>query len=310
MTSIPDARQRSVLVVEGDANALHLMRDYLTRANFRVRSASDGWEALKRLKDGPVDLIVTEHAIVDMDGARLREKCMMNPVTREIPFLYLVEGGQTESHVRALRSGVDDCITKPFDPVILVARVQAVLERRRSYEEMVRVDPLTRLLNRPALEKELEEELLRAARYKREASLVMLDVDSFSIVNEDGGVAMGDLLLTCLAGVILTSIRAMDTAGRHQGGKFILFLPETNRAGAAILTRRIQQQLATIATAVAGIELTFSASIVGLPEDGGDLDTLLPRLEQALNQAKAESGPGSVYQWGIGLAPAEESAGA
>lgn len=304
MVLAPNVLQRTILIVEDDANVLHLMRDYLSRANFHVRTAPDGWEALKRLKDGPVDIVISEHKVSDMDGAQLREKCMMNPVTRDIPFLFLVEGSQTDSHVRALRSGVDDCVVKPFDPVILVARVQAVLERRRSYEEMVRVDPLTRLLNRPALEKELDGELRRVARYQREASVVLIDIDAFSEVNSDGGIAMGDLLLTCLAGVILTSIRTMDMAGRYHGSQFLLYLPETDRDGAAILTRRIQEQMGAIATSVAGFDLTFSASLLGLPADGDTLEVVLPRLEQALQQAKAECGPGAVYQWGRGAAPA------
>lgn len=302
MSILSSLRQRHVLIVEDDANALHLMRDYLSRANFRVRSASDGWEALKRLKDGPVDIVISEHAVTDMDGARLREKCMMNPVTRDIPFLFLVDGNHTENHVRALRSGVDDCLVKPFDPVILVAHAQAVIERRRSYEEMVRVDPLTRLLNRPALEKDLAEELLRVVRYKREASLVLIDIDSFAEVNSESGVAMGDLLLTCLSGVVLTNIRGMDIAGRYQGGQFILFLPETPLPGAVILTQRIQKQLGVIASAVAGFELTFSASLMALPEDGDDIEVVLPRLEQALQQAKAENaGGGTIFHWGKGV---------
>ena len=303
MATLSSIRQRNILIVEDDANTLHLMRDYLSRANFRVRTAPDGWEALKRLKDGPVDIIVSEHAVTDMDGARLREKCMMNPVTRDIPFLFLIDGSQTDSHVRALRSGVDDCITKPFDPVILVAHVQAVIERRRAYEEMVRVDPLTRLLNRPALEKDLEEELRRVARYKRQASLILIDIDAFSEVNAESGVAMGDLLLTCLAGVILTNIRVMDTAGRYQGGQFLIFLPETDQEGAVVLTRRVQKQLGTIANAVAGFELTFSASILSLPDDGEDVEVVLPRLEQGLNQANEDGRHGLVYLWGKGPAP-------
>ena len=302
MSMLSSMRQRNVLLIEDDANTLHLMRDYLSRANFRVHSAADGWEALKRLKNLPVDVVVSEHGVADMDGARLREKCMMSPATRDIPFLFLVDGNQVDNHVRALRSGVDDCLVKPFDPVILVAHVQAVIERRRSYEEMVRVDPLTRLLNRPALEKDLAEELRRVSRYQRTASLVLLDIDSFTEVNAESGVAMGDLLLTCLSGVILTSIRVMDIAGRYQGGRFLLFLPETPSDGALILVRRIQEQLRTIANAVAGYDLTFSASLLSLPDDGDDLETVLPRLEQALEEAKASGNTkaGAIFQWGHG----------
>ncbi len=305
MSILTTMRQRNVLLVESDPNAMHLMRDYLSRANFRVRTASDGWEALKRIKDGAVDIVVSEHGLADVDGARLREKCMLNPATRDVPFLFLIDSSQVESHVRALRSGVDGCLVKPFDPVILVAHVQAVIERRRSYEEMVRIDPLTRLLNRPSLEKELTEELRRVSRYRRTATLVLIDIDAFSDVNAESGMAMGDLLLTCLSGVILTSIRTMDIAGRYQGGQFILFLPETPSEGALILVRRIQEQLRTIASAVAGYELTFSASTIFLPEDGDNIEIVLPRLEQALQEAKAADNGrgGTIIQWGHGLAP-------
>ena len=166
------------------------------------------------------------------------------------------------------------------------------------------MDPLTRLLGRVTLEKS----------WRRTASGRPLQARSkpghagcrFIFDCERGWRrGDGDLLLTCLAGVILTSIgRWIRRDGiKAENSSCSRNEPRGGRDSCI-------QQLATIATAVAGIELTFSASIVGLPEDGGDLDTILPRLEQALNQAKAESGPGSVYQWGIGLAPAEESAGA
>ena len=285
-----------ILIIEDDAVTLHTMRDYLSRAGFRVRTAANGWEAMKRLKERPVDLIISELNISDMDGSSLREKCVMNPQTRDIPFLFLVAEDQTDSQVRALRSGVDDCVTKPFDPVILVARVQAVIERRLSYEEMVRIDPLTRLLNRPTLHRVLREELARARRYERIAAIVILDIDAFQQKNDEGGIAMGDLLLTCLGGIILTTIRTMDIASRYHGEKFLIYLPETLQPGALILTKRIQEQLATIADKIAGYDLTFSAGIVLAPNDGLELDDLLEKLELALSKAKSD-GAGSIVTW-------------
>lgn len=287
----------SILIVEDDAIALHSMRDYLSRAGFNVRTAGNGWDAVKRLKDGPVDLVLAELSICEGDGCNLREKLMLNPGTRDIPFFFLAPQDRTDVLVRALRSGVDDCITKPFDPVVLVARVQAVLERRRTYEEMVRVDPLTRLLNRRTMENEIREELNRVKRYKRSASIVLLDVDDFVQVNNDNGMAMGDLLLTCLSGVILTTVRAMDRAGRYHGEMFLLFLPETDDLGAEILAKRVQSRLATIADALAGFKLAFSCGIICAPADGEDWDVLQPRVEHALQVAK-QRGKGSVVVWG------------
>ena len=291
----------TVLVVEDDANALHVMRDHLARANFRVLVAANGWDALKQLKGGAVDLVVSELTIPDMDGSGLREKVMLNPETREIPFLFLVPDGHTDNLVTALRSGVDDCITKPCDPVVLVARVQAVLERRRAYEEMVRVDPLTRLLNRPSFGREVQDELNRIKRYDRFAALLMLDIDGFGHVNREGGVALGDLLLTCRSGVILSSKRNVDIAGRYRGERFVLCLPETPQEGAEVFAERIQERVAKIADSIAGMPITFTCGIAMAPEHGAETAELFDKLEATLHEAKA-GGNAAIAVYGAGSA--------
>ncbi len=300
----------TVLVVEDDANALNTIRDYLSRAGFRIYAAANGWEAMKIIKDAHLDLIISELAVSDMDGASLREKLILNPGTRDIPFLFLVPEDKTDVLVRALRSGVDDCITKPFDPIVLVARIQAVIERRNAYERMVRMDPLTRLLNRPTFEGELREELSRVERYKRLGSVVYLDIDDFAQVNAESGVAMGDLLLTCLAGVILNTIRSMDIAGRFRGESFMVFLPETASDGAVIFASRMQEQMSRIADAVAGYDLSFSSGVVTVPQDGTDYDAVVQRLHQTLQYAK-EHEKGSIALWSRDVSdnPAPPSSG-
>ena len=287
----------SVLIVEDDAGLLSTMRDYLGRAGFSVRTAANGWDALKRVKDGPVDLVIAEITMPDMDGCGLREKFLLGPETRDVPFLFMAAENMQEKQLRALRAGVDDLITHPFDPIVLVARVQAVLERRRAYEEMVRVDPLTRMLNRPTVETEIATELARVARYQRSGTLVLIDIDEFNKVNAESGTNMGDLLLTCLSGVILTSIRNVDIAGRYRGEKFLLYLPETDVEGAAKLARRIQKQVAAIADSVAGYRLSFSCGLAHAPEAGTTLPELIPHLEEALANAKAQ-GHGRMAAWG------------
>lgn len=278
--------RRVVLVVENDANSLHLIRYHLSKAGFQVRSTSNGWEALKRLKDGPVDLILSEVAIPDMDGFTLRERMLLDPGTRDIPFLFLTADTQPDKQVRALRIGVDDYITKPFDPIVLVARVQAVIERHRVYDEMVRFDPLTHLLNRASLELRVTEDLSRLERYQRYAALVTLDLDGFARVNADHGASMGDLLLTCLAGMITTSIRTMDAAGRYSGAQCVLYLPETRPDGAKMLLDRLQTQFGKACEAITSSKVTFSAGIVEAPAHGAQFDALCGRANQAMQIAK------------------------
>jgi diguanylate cyclase (GGDEF)-like protein len=240
--------------------------------------------------------VISELTIADMDGCSLREKSLLDPGTREVPFIFLIPEGQSEKEVRALRSGVDDCIEKPFDPVVVVARVQAVLARRRTYEMLVRVDPLTRVLNRPTVEREITAELARVLRYDRFASLALLDMDDFATVNADHGQALGDLLLTCLGGIILTNMRAVDIAGRYRGEQFLLYLPETHKANACVLLERILTRFAAVADAMAGLKVTFSAVIAEPPADGKDLEVLTGHCRDALRKVK-EQGKGRIALW-------------
>jgi diguanylate cyclase (GGDEF)-like protein len=293
-----DARPRAeLLLVEDDPTILTHARDYLTRAGFSVNVATTGWDALRALKNHNVDLIVSELLLADVDGSGLREKCLVNPETRDVPFLFIVPADQPEVQVRALRSGVDDVIERPFDPVVLVARTQAVLARRQAYQQLVRVDPLTRLLNRHTFESELESELSRARRYKREGTLILIDIDGFAKVNEESGTPLGDLLLTCLSGVVLSSIRNVDLAGRYRGEKLVIYLPETLVGGAEQLATRMQERLAQIADAVAGYPLTITCAIVAVPMNG---QTVIQLANTALKVARhsKQQGPGKVVVLG------------
>ena len=132
--------------------------------------------------------------------------------------------------------------------------------------------------------------------------MVLIDVDDFSKVNEESGVAMGDLLLTCLAGVILTNVRTVDITGRLHGEQFLLFLPETDIDGARTLAVRMQNQLAAIADSVAAYPLGFTCAMLSVPDHGDDMATILPRIEGTLRHTK-KKGRSAVGVWSSGIAP-------
>ena len=184
-------REYSVLVVEDDPGMVEVVEEHLSRAGYNVRTAANGWDALKCLKEGKTDLVVSELDLADTDGSGLRERFLLNPGMRDIPFLYLAPEGLSESQIQGLRAGVDGFLVKPFDPLVLVAHAQAAIERRRIYEEMVRVDSLTRVLNRRTLENGMRDELERVRRYRRFGCVVLMDLDDFGRVNEEQGQAMG-----------------------------------------------------------------------------------------------------------------------
>ena len=292
-------KKSAVLVIEPDGDMLHVIRYHLNKAGFEVIPATNGKEALEILKSRPVELIVSDASMPDMRGVALRKKLFLDPGTRDIPFLFLIPSAQPEQELPVLRNALDSWLAKPFDPLHLIARVESLLSRQRTHAELMRIDPLTRVLNLPSIEREVASDLHRLQRYGRCASLVLIDLDDFSKLNEECGYTFGDLLLSSLANLIVGNVRAADLAGRFGGGKFVLYLPETAAEGAQVLVRRILEQMLASSEELVGRRMSFSAGIVEAPRDGTTLPVLYERVVSALAQAKA-NGHASVHNWSNG----------
>jgi DNA-binding response OmpR family regulator len=116
----------SVLVVDDDADVRTLVCELLARAGYSVSEAPNGLEALRLLYDERPDLIVLDVSMPELDGwgalERIRE-------LSDVPVVMLSALGGELEKVRALRSGADDYVTKPFGRQELLARVESVLRR-------------------------------------------------------------------------------------------------------------------------------------------------------------------------------------
>lgn len=119
-----------------------------------------------------------------------------------------------------------------------------ILQARRlaSAERTSRLDPLTGLGNRRALDETLQRELARHIRYQRTLTLVVVDLDGFKAVNDTHGHAAGDRILTTV-GRRLGEIRGADAAFRLGGDEFAVLLPETRADAGELVARRIQRQI-------------------------------------------------------------------
>jgi DNA-binding response OmpR family regulator len=168
-----------ILVVDDEPNTITLVTYNLAKTGFRILVANNGKAALDILQKEKVDLILSDIMMPDIDGFDLYERVRLNIETRNVPFIFLTAKTHPEDETKGLRLGVDEYIKKPFDPFVLIARIQSVLERRRTFDLMTRTDPLTHVLNRAALEEEVGQELQRLKRYSSVGSLVPCNVHNF-----------------------------------------------------------------------------------------------------------------------------------
>ncbi|HEY8107500.1 MAG TPA: GGDEF domain-containing protein [Gaiellaceae bacterium] len=147
-----------------------------------------------------------------------------------------------------------------------------------------RIDALTGLANRRALEEILAAEISRAQRFKHELAVVLLDLDRFKEINDSSGHAAGDVMLRAVSRLLISLARQGDTVVRWGGEEFVVVLPETDLAGAQRFAERLRRTIE--AHAVGEMKTSASCGVATmLPED--TVEELLGAADRALYQAKA-----------------------
>jgi len=120
-----------ILAVEDEEDILELVRYNLEKEAYRVTGVVSGEEALRRARSQPPDLIVLDLMLPGMDGLTVCRELKQDAKTRDLPIIILTAKGEEADIVAGLELGADDYVTKPFSPRVLLARVRAVLRRRR-----------------------------------------------------------------------------------------------------------------------------------------------------------------------------------
>lgn len=150
----------SILVVDDDQGNREMLGRRLVRLGFDVSRAENGRRALEILREKKFDLMLLDIQMPELNGYEVLQQCKADPALRDIPVIVLSASDETESVARAIALGAEDYLPKPFDPVLLQARLGASLEKKRlrdkerqTYEALV------------ASEKRLAAELAEAAIY-------------------------------------------------------------------------------------------------------------------------------------------------
>src|SRR5580693_4346232 len=118
-----------VLVVEDEAAIATMLRYNLEKQSYRVTEASDGQEALTRIAETQPDLVLLDWMLPVMSGIEVCRQIRRRATTRDLPVIMVTARTEDQDAVRALNTGADDYITKPFNMEALLARMRALLRR-------------------------------------------------------------------------------------------------------------------------------------------------------------------------------------
>jgi len=174
----------------------------------------------------------------------------------------------------------------------IARQIATQIENSRLYGEavrMARIDELTGLENRRALNETMNREIDRCGRYGGLFSLIVLDIDSLKSVNDSYGHLVGDRFLTHVGDILGTALRSTDRAFRYGGDEFAVILPQTSADAAIEVAERIRRQMAGHDL---GLEIGVSASIgvAAWPVNGLDAEALMAAADSALYEAKRLGG--------------------
>jgi diguanylate cyclase (GGDEF)-like protein len=171
---------------------------------------------------------------------------------------------------------------------VLAIEYALLYERTR---QLAITDRLTGLYNFGYFLDRLKEEKMRAERYHRLLSLIILDIDHFKKYNDTNGHPAGNEVLKKIAEILKIEAREVDIVARYGGEELVIILPETSRKRAAELAERIRE---TVAATIFGKmesqplkKVTLSAGVATYPVDASNEDSLIKKADASLYEAKS-----------------------
>ena len=295
-----DTSQLNILIVEDDPVVLNQLTHLLEMGHHRVRSASDGNQALQMVLQDCPDVLITDLYLPRLSGLELCRRIRQLHIRKVVPhysyILLLTTKSDKNSMVEGLEAGADDFVEKNISSLAsfrteIHARLNAAKRIRKletDLEFAAKYDSLTRLLNRLAFFEAAHVLWDRAEKNKSPLAAAMMDGDLFKRINDIYGHAAGDTVLRELATILRNFSRSTDVICRYGGEEFCVILPGCTEEMAWNWADRIRQQCEASPIKHADDEffVTVSFGVAEKTEKTGLLEHLIDRADQALLAAK------------------------
>jgi diguanylate cyclase (GGDEF)-like protein len=222
-----------ILVADDDLEIQELIKFTLENEGYEVKIASDGEEALKKVPEERPDLVLLDVLMPKLSGFEVCEKLRNDPVTCLIPIIMLTSLVQPKDRITGIKLGADEYLCKPFEPLELIARIEALL-RRVNLE--ISISPLTNLPGNISIQSEIEKRLKENANF----ALLYMDIDRFKSFNDVYGFDRGDKVIRFTAALLRScvgNVGSENTFIGHLGGDDFVIITSDDKAG--ILTKKI-----------------------------------------------------------------------
>ncbi|WP_320822044.1 diguanylate cyclase [Reinekea sp.] len=288
------AARPKILVVDDQPVNIHLINE-IFKQDLDVLMATSGIAALDLCKSQAPDLVILDVVMPDMTGYDVCRALKTDPLTRDIPIIFLTSLSEEQDEIFGFELGAVDFINKPISPIVVKSRVATHL-RLKLQTDLLRAigltDGMTGIANRRRFDETLDQQWRTCERDQKPLSLIILDVDFFKTYNDHYGHLMGDQCLKTIAHALEKNIRRpTDLVARYGGEEFACILPTTDSVGAlnravellnAVRNLKIEHAMSEVAR-----EITISAGVATLiPNRSNSLLDLVGCADKALYLAK------------------------
>ena len=288
---------QKILIVD-DEIIMQKIASKILSQKYQTVCASSGKEAVEIFEREKPDMVLSDLLMPEMDGYELHN-ILQAKSSNSVPMIFMTADESDESESHGFEIGAADYIRKPLKADILLRRVANIFEHLDQVQDLQQaadIDSMTGLLNKTAAQRELEKICATAT-----GVLLMLDLDSFKLVNDIHGHAMGDKILIRFAELLKNITRESDLLGRVGGDEFIAFCYDiSSEAVIAEKSKYLNEKMTEAAKNFMGenfnIPLGVSVGAIFVPISGTDFQTLYKKMDKALYKVKQNGKHGySIY---------------
>ena len=279
--------EEKILIVDDDDVELKRDSDILKAVGYEVIGCKSGAEALEYLNNNPVELVVLDVNMPNMNGFDVCLNIRKQFPLDDLPIIFLTNQENEASVTQGFQSGASDFVCKSAAPDILLARIGVHLRLARSLRNLREIsltDDLTGAYNRRHAICSLRELFARSKRYGTNFSLVYFDLNGLKKINDQHGHLAGDLLLRSVVNVCNKLLRESDMLFRMGGDEFMVICPDTDLKGAFVCAERMQEAVKSLT--IVDQTVAFAYGTASSAEDYKDMDEMLRSADASMYECK------------------------
>ena len=239
-------KKNKILIID-DSNLQTEALKAILEDEYDISISQTAQDGLDNAKNGDFSLILLDVIMPDLDGFNVLKQLQGTLLTKYIPIIMITSLSDAHHEEKGLTLGAVDYIAKPFNPLIVKARVRThvkLFQYQLNFRQQALVDELTGIANRRSYNRNSRMKWREAVRLGIPFSICMIDVDNFKLYNDTYGHAAGDKVLASVAQTISSHLhRATDYVARYGGEEFVMLLMENDARSSFEFMKRIRRSV-------------------------------------------------------------------